>query len=37
VLLLAVPLVFLIPDLARQRHQEPPRPKPRPLPALPRR
>jgi EmrB/QacA subfamily drug resistance transporter len=37
VLLLAVPLVFLIPDLARQRHQEPPRPKPRPIPALPRR
>jgi hypothetical protein len=37
VLLLAVPLVFLIPDLARQRFQEPPRPKPRPIPALPRR
>jgi len=37
VLLLAVPLVFLIPDLARQRFQEPPRPKPRPIPAVPRR
>jgi hypothetical protein len=37
VLLLAVPLVFLIPDLARQRLQESPPPKPRPLPALPRR